>query len=216
MNQKMRKFITYRVIFIPSKSLAKRAVKLASELSKRGSVHFRIDDKESYSHLTVYKAEFPKRNETKIFRLLRNFVIKQKPFKLTFKNFFNEWGWVGLDFKKNRDVYSAHKNIVRLLNPSRDGHIRQKYLEEIKTTDKYPGRQREYIMQYGYSQVMTEYHPHLTLVRFIDEKMSRLICEEFNQKNIKIADSLVKEIALVKSGEHGSVAKFVQRFKLGG
>ncbi len=143
-------------------------------------------------------------------------MVKRKPLKLIFERFFAEWGWMGLDFKKNKDVYSAHKKIVRLLGPLRDGHIREKYSEEMNTTNKYPRQQKEYIMKFGYPQVMTEYHPHLTLVRFINKKTSKSACAEFNQRNIKIADSFVKEIALVESGSHGTVTKFVRRFKLEG
>ncbi len=207
------KFITYRTVFVPSKELSKQAIDLANNISKQGDVFFKVDDKRYFTHLTVYKSEFPVGNSKKVHEVLRGFSSKQKPFRLKFKKFFAEWGWLGLDFIRNGGVYSAHKKIVDLLNPLRGGHITEKYLREIKE-GKYSRPQRENIMQFGYPLVMGEYHPHLTLVQFRTESVARVVKNLYNGKKISIGESEVKKIALVESGEHGTVTRIIKEFRL--
>ena len=213
---KIDKFTTLRVIFVPDENLSTNAIRLAKEVSKRGKTYFIIDDKSHFTHLTVYHAEYPSKNKKALVGLLENFAMKQEPLKLTFNKFCEQWAWFGLDFNKTKEIYEAHKKLVNVLNPLREGHIREKYLEEIKNSIKYSKVQKKYISQYGYSQVMSEYHPHLTLNRFVNEEIAEKVCKDFNNRKVSIKDSLIKEIALVKSGEYGTVTGYIKRFKLKG
>lgn len=210
-------FVTHRIIFVPSKELSARAIKLASEISDYGETYFRIDDTNYYSHLTVYKAEFPAKNEKKVFEALEHFVSRVKPFNLSFKSMFTEKGWTGMGFERAEGVYGSHQELVNLLNPLREGHIREKYFVEMKkNSDTYSLERQEGIQKFGYPEVMDEYRPHLTLVRFKAENVGNKVVKDYENKDVLIDDSIVDKIAVVKGGGHGTVTEYVKRFKLRG
>ena len=71
-----------------------------------------------------------------------------------------------------------------------------------------------YIQKYGYPRVMSEYHPHLTLLRFVDGNIAEQVANKYNNNTIEISNSIVKEIAIVQGGEHGTVTKFIKKFRL--
>ncbi len=209
---KKDKFVTYRIILLPNKSVSELAKQLANEVSTKGDIYFKIDNKINFAHITIYKVEFPTKNKRKFFSLLRSIVKNTTPFELQFNKLYSERGWVGLDFKKGSQLYSIHKKVLKIINPLREGHISEKHRIELKDSNRFPGRQREYIKAFGYPQVMTEYHPHLTFLRFKDEKTAEKIQKEYNQKGISIAKGIISGIAVVTGDEHGTVNKFVKKF----
>lgn len=213
---KTENFVTYRIIFVPGKELIKIVVDLANEISKLGNIYFKVDEKSFFSHITIYKAEFPIRNGKEIFRVLNKCSKEIKCFILKFNQFYAESGWLGLGFKKNKQVYETHKKIVKRLNPLRKGHIQNKYLDIQDDTDNFSGKQRSYVKKYGYPLVMSEYRPHLSLLRFVDENVADTVAEKYNNKKIIIDDSLVKEIAIVQGGEHGTVNEYIEKISLKG
>jgi len=210
----MSEYVSIRVIFIPSGSLRDVAIGLAKEISEAGKTYFIVDDKKYYSHLTVYKTEFPEHSVNDVYSVVGQLAKDIKQLNLRFKRFYCDWGWVGFDFHKSKEIFTAHKKIVKSLNVLREGHISEKYLKEMEVTSKYSERQRKYIKNFGYPQVMVEYHPHLTLARFEDEDVGNKVSTKYNRLKIAIPDSKVSEIALAESGDHGTVTGILKRYKL--
>lgn len=207
------KFVTYRIIFVPDIQLSERTVKLARKIVKNKKIYFVINKEKYYPHLTVYKAEFPLKNRKAIFEGLKEFSKYQKPFVLNFNGFYSEWGWLGIDFKKTREVYDAHKRILELMNPLREGHIREKFFNELKT-NKYSVAQKKNVVKYGYPLVLSEYHPHLTLTRFIDVKEAMKMENYYNSQKVDFGGGVITSIAVVSGGEHGTVTKYIRKYKL--
>lgn len=210
---KSNKFITYRIIFVPDRKLSMRSIKLAQEVILSKKVYFAVNNSKYFPHLTVYKAEFPVSNKKVIFEGLESFSKQQKPFILTFNKIYSAWGWLGIDFKRTAGIIRIHKTILDLLNPLREGHIREKYLEELKT-NKYSPSQKRNILEYGYPLVLSEYRPHLTLARFVDSRKADRIKDNLNNKKIGIGSGTINSIAVVTGGEHGVVSKFIKTYKL--
>lgn len=213
MKKNYKKFVTYRIIFVPDRKLLARSVKLAHEVIIGKKVYFAINNSKYFPHLTVYKAEFPTSNEKDIFKSLEKFSKYQKPLSLTFNKFYSTLGWLGIDFKKTDEVNKAHEKILRLINPLRGGHVREKYFDELKT-DRYSALQKRNILKYGYPLVLFAYHPHLTLVRFVDSKEADKIKADLNNKKIGIGSGTINSIAVVMGREHGVVTKFIKKYKL--
>lgn len=207
----INKLSEYRIVFLPDKYLLDLSKKLAHEISLRSDVFFRLDRK-NFAHLTIYKVEFPTKNEKNFFKLLENFSKTLKPFKVHFKRFFSEEGWVELDFEKSAHIYSVHKKIVEMISPLREGYVREKYYEQMKDPHQFPGRQREYIETYGNPYVMSEYHPHLSLLRFKDVLVAENIQKQYNKKKMVIRGGTITGIAVATGNEHGTVNKFVRKY----
>lgn len=205
-----KKYVTLRIALIPDKKLSKDCVIKAKEISKLGSTYYVLDDKKYISHLTVYKSDFPVAYREKIYTTIRNIALNQKQFVLKHKGLFNGEGWLGLDFSKSSELYKFHKKIVNTLNPLRDKHIPQKYQDSWKSL---PLGKRRLIKKYGYHEVMSIYHPHLSLLRFNDSKNDKIAYKRYINK-IKIPNSKIISVAIVESGEHGTVTKIIKDFKL--
>jgi hypothetical protein len=94
---------------------------------------------------------------------LDNYLKKLKPLKLKLGT---------LRYEEKQQFYSIpivgeeamtfHKELIAILNPIRDGYIREKDLVRI-TEGKTDALEEEYIYKYGYLRVLDKFTPHITL-----------------------------------------------------
>lgn len=211
----MTNFVTIRTMFLPESELISKSLALAKEVTKGQEIYFHITKKTQLAHSTIYMAEFPLKNFNRIVDSLARLANKTRPIKLEYEKMYQEWGYIGFSFKKNREIYELHKQVLDLLNPLRDGHLRMKYIKELRS-GKYSKRQMKYIRNFGYPQVLSEYNPHLTLARLKSEEKAKSIANEYNNSKFKVKDAFFKKIAIGESGEHGTCTKIIKEFELKG
>src|SRR3989344_6910939 len=117
-------FLPLRIIFIPDNNLIKTALKTAKKISIGKKTIFSIDNKNYYAHLTIYMAEFPNHNTAKILRILSNTAKLLTRVNLSFEKIYFGDGYIGLGFKRTKEIIKTHKKILEALNPLREGHLR--------------------------------------------------------------------------------------------
>jgi hypothetical protein len=61
-----------------------------------------------------------------------------------------------------KEVIQLHKELIDVLNPIRDGYIREKDLTRIKE-NKTSEEEKENILTYGYLHVLNTFKPHITV-----------------------------------------------------
>ncbi|MDO8579371.1 MAG: DUF1045 domain-containing protein, partial [bacterium] len=106
-------------------------------------------------------------------------------------------------------IQQAHEKIVSVLNPLREGRIRDKYKEYHM---EFNSEELENIEKYGYPGAMDLYNPHLTITRLKDENKAKEILSTIEWD---ISGFTVNKIGVYKMGEHGTCRELIKEFNLG-
>ena len=150
-------------------------------------------------HLTYMISPFPEYNLKEAELELDKYFKNQKRF--TFK-------LSKLGFEPVRKFYSLpvmdgqvmklHKDMLKLLNKYRDGHIREKDVTRIERGE-ISNKEIGYIKKYGYFRVLDNFTPHLTVgsveaedseIPTVTKKLKRLLSSVL-QGNIQVNEVLV-------------------------
>ena len=204
----MSKFIALRVLYLLDERSEKLAYRLANEAEKFGKCQFKLDV-DHLPHITIYHAEYPVKNLSKIRSSLKNYSNKLHGSKLWSQGLESGWGYVGVNFKKTKDILKIHEDLVKELNLLREGHVREKYHEEIEK-GIYSQSEAINIREFGYPYVLDLYRPHMNLVKFENESlgikaMNKLI------KEFRNFEGRIQGLALAEKGEFGSVSKLLDK-----
>ena len=209
----MRKdeFIKLNIALSLPKEVCDEAVKVSQNIHQLSPAAFTLDNKTLFPHITIYFAEFPQKNLPKIVRAVSNVVMNQHPFVLSFKSFKTESGYVNIILEKTETIRSIHENVVRSVNPFREGHLREKYRASSLFLNQFSDKERSFIIQYGCPFLMDLYRPHLT-VSFIEDfriagNISRGLLWESKTCTID-------KISIYTIGEYGTCTGVVKEFPL--
>jgi 2'-5' RNA ligase len=159
-------------------NITREAIKLSGEISKGNAVYFVLNSVNFIPHITLYSPEYPKKNIDKALETVSRIIENSSAFTAYARETRSHFGYIDIAFQKTTEWINLHKRIVNELNPLREGHLREKYLDfdELK---HYSSQQQEYINNYGYPEVFELFTPHLTLSRFNDEIAAKKSCSFF-------------------------------------
>jgi 2'-5' RNA ligase len=154
------------IAIVPSQDTIEYSLKIINELTADRSYEFILDEVSAFSHITLYSCEFPEKNIYKIKDALDHFLLSANSFIIEFSEIrINSKGFIIVDLRITPEHKEMHQEILELLNPFREGVLREKYQSnsfrrtltesQIRNTDKY-----------GHPQVADLYSPHLTLGKF--------------------------------------------------
>ena len=208
----LHKFIRINTILIPQDDIQDQLVKLAKKITRGKKELFRIDNKNFFAHITLYSPEYPTCNLEKVTSKVKEISENKSKIVLEFDDFYTGWGFVGLGFKKNAWVDNLQKVILKELNPLREERIREKYDSEI-IEGKYSKEEVNYIMKYGYNNVLNSFHPHLTLARFGSEDVAQGVKNNI-KKNILPSKIAFPYLAISEMRPNGTCTKVLKKFKL--
>lgn len=198
----MNNFIRLNTIFVPSKELSDFAVNLADGFNHKDEV-FRVNKTNCLPHISTYYApEFPEENLPKVSKALKDIATNLKPIELISDNISEFFGYVAIWFKKTPEIIKVHEEILTALNPLRDGHISEEYLEKIKN-NKYPPDEIEYVKKYGGHMVLNAFRPHLTLGYYNSPQKI---------PNIKIPTTFTNSLAICPVGPKGTCPQINEIF----
>lgn len=207
-----QEFIRLNTVLLPEGELLQVALKLAKKVSKDNEVLYFLDNVRYIPHLTIYAPEYPSKNLNKILSSVGNIAKKISPVPLKFEKYYYGEGWIGLGFRKTTEVKKLHELILRGLNPLREGRLRIKYEAEL-ADGKYNTTQKKYINEYGYQNVLKNYHPHLSIARFEDFARAKEVCNLLPQSLVPV-NAVVTKLGVGISGEHGTVTEMIKTFNL--
>ncbi len=193
----MAKSITLNIAIFPPETVSRKAMLLSRQL-KQHSGMFILDGKNFHPHVTIYLAEFPKKNLKKIQLAVKKIAAGCKTFLLKSTEYSQNANlYIAVGFKNSKEIYGLHKKIVTDLNPLREGLLRQKDINRLKEFSK---EAQKNLTEYGYNNALKKYFPHLTFSKLADdnkEAIKRLPKMDFS--------FLAEKIVIFQSGDHQKI-----------
>ncbi|EKD56067.1 MAG: hypothetical protein ACD_58C00305G0005 [uncultured bacterium] len=174
-----------------------------------------LNSSQTTPHISIYNCAIKKESFNTVFDILKR--INQKPFSITFdkvKVNIND-GYYFLDIPHLKDLSKLQKDIITLINPVRNGLIRQKDIKKIKN-GSYSDKQVGYINKYGHARVFDLYNPHITFgISKTDNRKKLVINLTDKVKKIKSKSFEIKEITVGLFEEESNKKEFEKKIKLG-
>ncbi len=200
------KILPYNIAIYPPAGIRKKAIAISKQLTDAGGL-FSLGEKTFIPHLTIYLLDLPAKNEKKAKKILKELAKELEPTKLTSLRYRNSGGgYTDFVYKRDKAVADLQIKVIKVINPLREGIIRDKYKSILKTL---PERTRGNIKKFGFSDVGTEYHPHLTFTRFPNNgkvNLKKIPKREFS--------FTANEIGFYHRGDHGTCRKLIAKFHI--
>lgn len=154
-------------------------------------------------HLTLYMGIFPEEEIPTISGALMDIAAATPPFPVAMRNIVpGKDGYIFWNVCSDPVLRQLHEKVVTALNPLRRGHIREKYLDDLK---HFTTAERIHIMKYGFPWVLNLFRPHVTIGHVDEDRVSKAVellkCPETSDTAFRLA--------LGSVGEHGVVLKTV-------
>ena len=203
MNAKTKPF---NVAIYPPAEISKRVIAISKKLKNKNGL-FVLDGKNYFPHITLYMTEFPLKNMVKIKKLLKQFAVKTKPFEISSSKYRqNTDGYIDVDYKKSKNINEFQKKIIKLLNPLREGQMREKDKARISEMTK---AEQKNLKLYGYRSVGDKFFPHLTFSKL--EKFDKSALLNIDKSNFSFK---VNKIGFFYLGDYGTCHKLIEIFDL--
>jgi len=200
------------IILIVNNKSRKKVLNLASSIGVGKKEVFHIDDKNYFTHITVYSPEFPEKSTPKAIKAIEKISEEMNKFDLPVLGLNAEDGFVRINFGKIDKVVKIHETVANALNQFRNGKIREKYLNEIKE-EKYSKEQVEMIQKYGCPNVLKLYRPHLTLGRLTSQEVAERVVGNLNSSN-DLKTVKIMGIGISEMGSNGTCTNIIKEFNL--
>jgi len=190
----------------PTAEISQKAVKISQTFKPRGSL-FTLDNKNYFPHITLYMAEFPIKNIKEILKTLEQLTSKTNSFKIKSTKYEQDSdGYIYVDYQLSENIKKLQVNIIRLLNPLREGLTREK--DKLRMS-KYSQAQQKNVRLYGYRSVDNEFNPHLTFTKLETfDKTALSLIPEYN------FSFEATKIGLFHLGDYGTCHKPIKIFNL--
>ena len=203
MNAKTKPF---NVAIYPPAEISKRVIAISKKLKNKNGL-FVLDGKNYFPHITLYMTEFPLKNMVKIKKLLKQFAVKTKPFEISSSKYRqNTDGYIDVDYKKSKNINELQKKNIKLLNPLREGQMREKDKARISEMTK---AEQKNLKLYGYRGVGDKFFPHLTFSKL--EKFDKSALSNIDKSNFSFR---VDKIGFFYLGDYGTCRKLIEIFDL--
>lgn len=206
------KYKRLNIILIVNNKSREKALNLASSIEVGKKEIFHIDDKNYFTHITVYSPEFPEKNTPQIIKAIEEISEGISKFDLLVVGLNAEDGFVIINFEKTDRVVKIHEAVVNALNQFRNGKIREKYLNEIKE-GKYSKEQVEMIQKYGSPNVLKLYRPHLTLGKLTSQEVAKGVVRSLNSGN-DLKTVKIIGIGISEMGPNSTCTNIIKEFDL--
>lgn len=201
-------FIRINIAFTPSKEAVDLAMRLSSEISQKADAFYVLDEKNFYSHVTIYFLEIPAKNLDRMLLAIEELSKEMSSIKFKFTKIGGTLGWIGIEAELSQEIKNIHEKIVEFVNPLREDHLREKYLAKL---DTFPEKEKNNLRLYGHPHVLDLYRPHLTIIRLKNEKDAEKIAEEIDWP---LKEFMLDKIGIFKMGGHGTCRELIKEFNL--
>ena len=199
---------SYNVVLLLPEGISKEAIRLSELVAKSFLVEFVLDGKTRYPHLTLYQLEVPDKNLAIVNKQLSN--IFKSTITAKFDHYFGaQNGFLSWSCLRSRNLFDLHKEIVKSLNPIREGLLLP--LEKLKynfLTDQHYLQ----IEKFGSSGLFEYFHPHITITRLKKGDNYNKALQILPHKKPLIVN--FKKAALGKLSIHGTVSEIIAEYNL--
>jgi 2'-5' RNA ligase len=204
----MDDFLRINIAIKPPEEVVQEAVSLSRRMAEQTEGYFVLDNKNFFPHITLYSPEFPAHNKTSILKTVAETTKGTTPFTVRVISLRSHLGYIDVALEASGGIMKLHEKIMRSLNPLRENHLREKYRQEEELS-KYPKEQQENILEFGYSEVLTTFTPHLTLTRVTDEGNAE---ELIKGLEFSIREFTVTQLAAYTMGDNGTCRGIIKEF----
>ncbi|MFH1366998.1 MAG: 2'-5' RNA ligase family protein [Patescibacteria group bacterium] len=204
------KYIRLNTVLKPPQEIVEKVITLSQEIGKKHAAEFILDGRNFFPHLTLYSPEYPQNRLDDVMEKVNILAEEFPAVNMEYKGLRSGQGFIVLDFALTPAIKKMHETIVKILNPLREGHHKEKYDApdyQMKMSDE----QKNNIIKYGYPDAMGLYHPHLSIIRLKDEKIAREICQNLTWSEKEFT---IDTLAVYKMGKHGTCTELEAEFKL--
>lgn len=167
-------------------------VDLNRKLSKENKTRFVSEFPIFTPHITIYQAEFPKRNESKVLEEVKSMANSSERLLFVSDKPSVKGRYVAMNFKRSKEIENFSRHVVERLSPLREGNVKEVYRNSVQNLSK---EESDNVAKWGYPYVMDLYNPHVTILALDDERDAQGVAKE-----IKCASTfLVNAIKVVSS-----------------
>lgn len=203
----MKKSSAFNIAIVPGEAVTKRAMQLSRALKIHGGL-FVLNQRLYSTHVTLYMMELPLRNLMNARKILRKIAASQRSFKLEPLQWNQDsGGYIDVSYKKTETLSELQRTIIKELNPFREGLIRKRDIERLKTAKD---SEKRNIKKYGFRSVGAEFEPHLTVSKLKTHKSEAM--PEIDPEKMAF---YAHEIGIFYLGEYGSCKRLVAKYRLG-
>lgn len=199
------------VAFKVPKEISQYAISLSGNICNQSSPFFVLDGMRCLPHMSIYSPEYPGNNIEKVISEVKHVSKKFEPIEFVFDYIDSHQGFIGANMRISDEINNVHKSILYLLNPYRENLLREKYKAENLEKINLPMMQKENIIKYGAPEVLAEYRPHVTLIRFKDFDKAKEVLKDIKWNINKF---IVDSIGIYEMGDHGTCTKLLEEFSL--
>lgn len=195
----------YDVVLLPSEDLAEKALNLSEKLKTSG-VHFTLDNRTFFPHISLYMLQLNDEGLEKAKNLLREVASKNATIKAVAQSYHYENEYLDIEYIRSDEFVALQEQIIDSLNPVRDG-LRERDKERLADA---VGETRSNIMKYGYRSVGNMFNPHMTFTRFKNNQTDVM-------KNLPSKETFNGEYALLglfEMGDNGTCVKKIGAWEL--
>lgn len=196
------------IVVLFDDTLTQRFITLSKDLNQKVPSAIVLNTTDKIPHMTVYTTNFPEQNEEKVIEKLQEITTHLHSFPLIFSTPVIDMLGVWINADITPELQYVHNTLVDGVNDLRDGLYDEKELVAIGDNVQ----RQESLVKYGMWAAKELYIPHVTLSRPIDsnrlEEALALLPAKTDYQTI------IKEIAYVERGPHGTCKKILQKFQL--
>jgi hypothetical protein len=197
------------IAIVPRQDISNQAIDLSHSIESWGT-YFTLSENSPIPHISIYKAEFPIPNISEIERRMRNYVKNLKRFSIepvaeVYRK--EDRDFVEVQYVPSISLSRLQTDIVKLLNPLRDGLIRIKDKDRLEQLSK---EEQENLQNWGDRTVSSQFRPHLTLSRLKDP--NSMSPSNLPQKDFSFE---VNKIGIFELGDHGTCIKQIGVYRVG-
>lgn len=204
------KLVRLNTAIKPPIQVLKKVIVLSQALGSQHEAEFILDGKNFYPHITVYSPLYPERNIDKIVAAVSELAGNYPAMEFKYIKVLSNQGFIGLEYEYTKGIKEFHEAVVRALNPLREGYHKPKY-DTHDYRMKISEEKKQNIAEFGYPNVMSLYHSHLSIIRLKDEKVAEAAAGELAWD---IPSYIGDTVALYKMGWHGTCIEPIKEFKL--
>lgn len=205
------KFIRFNIAFKPPKNVIEEVIRISQEIGKNNDSFFILDGIQFNPHITIYAPKYRENDIDQILNNVKEITNKTKRVKFRFNKISESQGYLGIKFDYSPEIKNLHEKIIAKLNPLRENYMEKESFDGSDYNFIFNAEQKENIRKYGYPDAISLYSPHLTIARFKNESIAKII---INNVAWNIYDFTADKIATYKMGENGTCTELIKEFDL--
>ncbi len=199
---------TLNIAILPSDEVAAQAIAMSKKIAREVGSKFVLNSDTLIPHITIYQAQYPKRNIDALVNIVKQLSLEQDLFKIQLHTIRVSHGtFLFWNCKKTLILQNLQEKAVELANSLREGLIPASLSDVtgLSEGDRYD------VSHFGALLIGPRYEPHITITKLNKERDA--------DKAIKILSASKKLSFKPKSlilgylGEHGTVTGIIENFR---